>query len=890
MFHLRSMSRIGLLVLFILVCSYIIFADVSATEISKFDKKFAFAQVRDGSSVTAEIDLNGDWQFKATDEDKWMRAIVPSTVWTDLLRVGRIEDPFYRDNEFKVQWIEKKEWEYQRTFQITADFLKHDKIILDCRGLDTIAEIYLNDQLVSKTQNMFIEYEFDVKSLLRIGENQIHIIFRSILDWNKKQNASEPRVIWDNEKGNSFFARREGSDFGWDWGVRLLTCGIWKSIRLAAYDIGRITDLAVRQDLSDPKKAVLDITAQCERFKDKKLNIEFEVVLKDNVIAETNASVTGDKVNKKISIKNPKLWWPNGWGGQPLYTVRTALLDGKTVVHSKEIKIGLRTIEIYRERDTRGETFGIKINGYLIFCKGVNWVPADALPDRLTEDHYKHLLRSCVEANMNMIRVWGGGLYESDIFYEYCDEHGIMIWHDFMFAVGPYIANESYLENVRQEIASVVRRLRHHPSIALWCGNNEQESNMPAWTKDYKTVTWEDYDKVFHETIPQTAALYDPDHPYWPSSPHHPLDRKKQKPDWESASGDAHLWDVWHGGEPFIWYARHPGFRFISEYGFQSPPVMKTIRSFTTPEDWVLNSYVLDHHNKAGKKSRGNQDIGNIRIANYMTGNFAIPNSFENWIYVAQVMHGEGMKVGTEAYRRNFPDVTGALYWQLNDNWPTFSGSSLDYYGRWKALHYMACHFLNPVLVSGFVEGTTIKIWGVNDQLLQTTATLKWILARFDGTEVKRSEQPVVLPANCSTLLAELDFEKEAGENPEYITYRKDCYENRGQFYLSYSLVQAGRELCSNVSFFALQKYLALEDPELEYEIKKDGDQLVVKVSAQRFAAYVELGLKESYARFSDNYFHLLPGEVKMIKLIESEVPVTEIENQFYIKSLVDSY
>ncbi|UCE07858.1 MAG: hypothetical protein JSW07_07450, partial [bacterium] len=393
--------------------------------------KFAFAQIRDGSTVTELIDLNGVWEFKATDEENWLKAQIPSTVWTDLLRVGRLEDPFYRDNELKVQWVEKKEWEYRRVFNVEESFLKHDKIVLDCRGLDTITEVYLNDKLVATTQNMFIEYEFDVKSLLKIGENQIHIVFRSILDWNQKQITSEPKVVWKNEKGNVFFARKEGSDFGWDWGVRLLTCGIWRSIRLAAYDTGRITDVFARQDLSDPKSAVLNITAEIERFGKKDLSVEIQVLLDHQVVSKTQSSISGSKIEKKLTIKKPRLWWPNGWGDQPLYTVSATLKDGKQIVHTKNIKIGLRTIELVREKDDRGESFGFKVNGHLIFCKGVNWVPADALPDRLTEDHYKRLLNSCVETHMNMIRLWGGGLYEPDIFYEYCDEHGIMIWHDF---------------------------------------------------------------------------------------------------------------------------------------------------------------------------------------------------------------------------------------------------------------------------------------------------------------------------------------------------------------------------------------------------------------------------------------------------------------------------
>ncbi|MFC1619587.1 glycoside hydrolase family 2 protein [Candidatus Neomarinimicrobiota bacterium] len=851
----------------------------------------AFAQVRDGSTCSAMIDLNGTWEFKSTDDVEWTEAQVPGSVWSDLIRAGRLEDPFYRDNELKVQWVEKKEWEYRRTFQVDEDLLKHDKVILDCRGLDTISEILLNGTPVAKTENQFIEYEFNVKPLLVVGENRIHIIFRSILEWDRQQVAAEPKVSWTSSKGRMFFTRKEGSDFGWDWGVRLVTAGIWRPIRIAAYQTARITDIAVRQNLSDPGNAILMIGADVEEYDSQALDLSLQVKLDEELVAEATVPVTGSHVSATVEVRNPQLWWPNGWGEQPLYTVSARLVVGETEVHRKELPIGLRTIELVREKDERGETFGFKVNGNLIFCKGVNWVPADALPERPTEDHYRALLGACKEANMNMIRLWGGGEYQPDIFYEFCDENGIMIWHDFMFAVGPFLANKAYMANVEAEITSVVRRLRHHPSIVLWSGNNECESNMGGgqnWIDQYEYVTWEEYDKVFNELIPETAARYDPDRPYWPSSPHHPLDRDKEGPEWETESGDAHPWDVWHGAQPFSWYTRNLGFRFVSEYGFQSLPDMATIRAFTAPEDRYFPSYVLDHHNKCGRKD--NSGEGNRRIASYMSSMFHLPGNLDGWVYLSQIMHAEGMKIGTEAYRRNFPHTTGALYWQLNDNWPTISGSSLDFYGRWKALHYFAKHFFNPVLVSGLVEGTNVTIWGVNDYLSDQEVEFQWILARFDGTEVKRGNREIVLPANSSTVISQLDFEQEVGENPEHLTYRKDSFENRGKFYLAYQLVHGEQILSSNVSFFVPPKYLQLPDPQLRYEIKKRDNQLRITIDADYLAAYVALGLENSYARFSDNYFHLLPGETKEIEVLEAEVSDREVRRQLYVNSLIDSY
>ncbi len=850
-----------------------------------------FAQLPERESVSAEIDLNGAWQFKATDEDTWQDACVPGSVHSDLLRLGRIPDPFYRDNEFKVQWVEKKEWEYRRSFEVSPPFLAHDRIHLDCRGLDTITELYLNNERIANTHNMFVEYEFEVKPFLRAGANEIRIVFRSILSWNKQQVAAEPRITWTDEKGNYCFARKSGTDFGWNWGLRVLGCGIWRPIRLAAYDTARVTDLHVRQDLRDPKCARLNIRAEVERFTPRELALEIQVLHKGQVVAQTMAPVANEGVSAQFGIDNPKLWWPNGWGDQSLYTVVARLRDpslGHTegLIHTRKLRIGLRTIELVQEKDERGQTFGFKVNGHLIFCKGANWVPAGALRANLTKAHYEHLLASCKEIHVNMLRVWGGGIYEPDLFYDLCDEYGIMVWQDFMFACGPYIASSDYLANVRAEIGNVVRRLRHHPSIALWCGNNEQEGDTRKWVLQYPTVAWEGFDKIFYEVIPQTAACHDRDRPYWPASPHHPLDRKAEKPNYKAASGDAHLWDVWHAGQPFRWFVEHSDFRFVSEFGFYSLPTMETIRSFTVPEDRYFSSRILDLHNKTGRKTRHDEDLGNVTIARYAASMFQMPQEFEDWTYLSQIMHGEGIKIGVETYRRNFPGTTGALYWQLNDNWPTISGSSIDYYGRWKALHYMARRFFNPMLVCGWVEDTRVRIWGVNDLLQEMPGILEWTLARFDGGVVKCGSSRVMLPANCSTMLAELDFATEIGGNAEHTTYRNTNYATKNQHYITYRLLQDERELSSGVAFYAPFKYLELAEPGLRWILEQRAGDNTIALSAERFACFVELGLVNSYARFSDNYFHLLPGNTKKIRILENHPSLEDVRQQIRVKSL----
>ena len=866
----------------------------------------AFAQARDGSSVAAAIDLNGPWQFKATDETHWMDAVVPGVVQSDLLRLGRLKDPYYRDQELDAQWVERKEWEYRRRFRLGRRFLAHDRIVLECRGLDTIADVYLNGALLARTTNMFVEHEFEVKPRLLEGDNEIRVVFRRVLEWIHDQMAADGRTRaicaagddrMDCLKGLTFVTRKEGSDFGWDWAPRLLTAGIWKPVRLAAYDAGRISDLAVHQDLSDPGQAILDVTAQVERFSREPLELELAVSLDGRPIATAAAPVVGGGARRPLAIPGPRLWWPSGWGPQPLYAVRAILRAGSRVVHEKHLRIGLRRIEIVQERDERGLSFALKVNGHIVFSKGANWIPLDVFPDRLTEAHYRRVLGAALEANLNMLRVWGGGLYEADVFYEFCDENGILIWHDFMFAVGPYIAVPSYLDSVRSEVESVVRRRRHHPSIALWCGNNESESSMAEgqrWRERYATATWEDYDAVFHRLIPETAARLDPDRPYWPSSPHHPLDRERKTKDAETASGDSHDWDVWHGGKDFEWFDELSRSRFVSEFGFESLPALETIRSFTAPEDRFFNSYVMDHHEKTGRMLQpvidaGNPSRGTSRIARYAAALFAMPSSLADWVYVSQLVQAEGLRRGAEALRRNHPRSTGALYWQLGDNWPVISNSTVDHYGRWKAAHYLARRFFSPVLASARVRGTSVEIWGVNDTLVDVPATLEWVLARFDGVEVKRGSVPVRLPGNGSSRIAELSLAEEVGEAPGRSTYRNDSFAHAGRFYLSFALVRGGEELSASVAFFAPFKYLQLERPQLDVDVSEEEGQLLVTVRAERFAAFVELGVEDGYARFSDNDFHLLPGAKRRIRVVESPLSARELRERLFARSLVDA-
>jgi len=851
----------------------------------------AFAREDDSQTPAATLDLGGAWRFRAVGETDWAEALVPGTVHADLLRTGRIEDPFYRDNELKAQWVEGREWEYEHDFEVAPVLLAADRVMLECRGLDTIAELTLNGRPLAKTINMWIEYAFDVKSRLRPGINTLRIVFRSPLAWSEAQRRTEPKAKsfcrpgspgLDARKGLSFWLRKEACSFGWDWAPRLVGCGIWKAIRLAAYEAGRIEDVSIGQDLTNPKSARLTVETQVALFAGEKLQLEIEVKLKSRRIASAMQRVSAsERIRTVLEVPQPKLWWPQGWGRQPLYTVTFTLRADGRVAHEQRRRIGLRTVELLREKDARGEGFAFRVNGRVLAAKGANWVPLDALPGRLTEAHYRRMLDAARDANFNMLRIWGGGRYEADVFYEACDERGLLVWHDFMFAVGPYIANAAYVANVRSEISNVVRRLRHHPCIALWCGNNESESNMTtghAWTKHHPTATWAEYDAIFHRAIPREVAKHDPARPYWPSSPHHPRDRAKRGADWEGGSGNAHSWKVWHEAEPFSYFERFSRMRFVTEFGFESLPPTETIRAFTAPADRRFNSYVLDHHEKAGVMKRSVLEVsppdrGSARLARYVAGYYPMPGNLEEWVYITQLMHGEGLRVGVEAVRRAFPSATGVLFWQFGDIWPVTSYASVDYHGRWKGPQYFARRFFNPVLVGAEVKDTAVTLWASNDGLNPMQARLEWRLARFDNTIVERGETTVSLAAGASKVLARLSFPQVA-EDPAHATYRNDSFANTGRYYLWYQLRRDLRVLSANAAFFAPAKYLQLPDPALRVTWRRRGDRHFASVSSRAFAAFVELSLRRGYAQFSDNFFHLLPGEVREVEVTDATTPL----------------
>ena len=627
--------------------------------------------------------LSGDWQFRQSGSREWLPGTVPGGVHTDLLALGRISDPFVADNEKKVQWVAESDWEYRRNFSVEKLLNGEDRKSLVCDGLDTLAEVSLNGRLLGKTNNMFRVWAWDVSGLLKTGENELRIVFRAPLTYIRAKQAEQPLLGGGDIPGGPHL-RKAPCQWGWDWGPKLPPIGIWKDIRLEGHSHARLEDVHIRQNHAGGKVTV-SAEVKVEHWNDANLQVTLKITSPDGkthtVKAETASCDDTSFCNLQSVIIQPQLWWPNGFGKQPLYSVEVSLESGKTVLDKRTCQVGLRTVELRREPDQWGESFTFVVNGVPIFAKGADWIPADSLPTRIGAAYMEGLVRDAAAAHMNMLRVWGGGFYEEERFYDLCDRYGILIWQDFIFACGIYPQDEAFAENVRIEAVENVRRLRHRASLALWCGNNEMEQGWVDWK-------WNDpnqpavqslkagYDRMFHHLLPDVIAEEDPDRPYWPSSASSGI--PFANPNGQSR-GDTHYWDVWHGRKPFSAY-REQFPRFMSEFGFQALPPYKTVQTYAEQKDQNMTSYVMEHHQRSGS--------GNGLMIGQMTDTFRMPKDFRSLVYLSMVLQAEGIRYGVEHWRRARERVSGTLIWQLNDCWPVAitrpASSMLPSCLRWK--------------------------------------------------------------------------------------------------------------------------------------------------------------------------------------------------------------
>jgi len=792
--------------------------------------------------------LYDGWQFRQKGKRRWWPATVPGVVHLDLLDNGLIPDPFYADHEARLQWIEEEDWEYRTTFRPGDFWYEQENVELVFKGLDTYASVRLNGRSILKADNMFREWRVPVKQLLEKGENELRVLFRSPIREARSLQAKYPFPLPaanDRNPGTSPFTRKAPYHFGWDWGPRLVTSGIWQPVFLEAWNLARIRHVQLIPEEIQPEKARLRFRISVEAS--TVLTIGLRIALQEDRtrVAEARCKVAPGytEVDLLVEIPSPKRWYPRGFGEQFLYKFVIRLFAEERLVDEQVLRTGLRTVQLLQEQDAWGESFTLAVNGIPLFAKGANWIPCDSFLPRISETRYRHLLESAARANMNMLRVWGGGIYENDVFYDLCDELGILVWQDFMFACALYPADDAaFLQNVEAEIRYQIRRLRHHPSIVLWCGNNEieQEWFEGGWSRQFPGAVWEANKRLFYQVLPELCRQEDPQRPYWPGSP---SSRLEDTPN-SQRLGDVHYWGVWHFEKPFETYLQQFP-RFMSEFGFQSFPEPRTVASYAPPEQWDIESPVMMAHQK---HPRGNQ-----LIRQYMERYFPEPVDFPAFLYVSQILQAEAIRMAAEHLRRARPRCMGSLYWQLDDCWPVASWSSIDYYGRWKALHYYSCRFYAPVLISPVLTKDRVEVYVVSDLLEAVEAIAGLQFWDLTGEVLHEENFPVEIPPQSCRKIWE-------GPLEAFLSGRK-----KNQSYFVAKLRRGGTVLSSNLLFFSPIRAYRLPVPHLGLSARPVSDGAEVDVWSDRLAIGVWLISERTEGQFSDNFFFLLPGERKKV-------------------------
>jgi beta-mannosidase len=804
-----------------------------------------------------------------------MAATVPGTVHTDLVAAGVIPDPFYGDNERRLQWIEGEDWEYRTEFTATPTNLARERQDLVFEGLDTYADVSLNGTRVLTTNNMFRRWVAHVEDVLVPGTNTLVVRFTSPRSIELPLVDAHPyRLPIGNDTGDPptrAFTRKAAYHYGWDWGARFVTSGIWRPVTLRSWSGARISDVWVRQGGVTDERAAIDVQVSVVADTAMPALVRVRTSDRDRRSDDTPVELRAGEnvITVPFAIAEPELWWPRGLGSQHRYDLVVEVEAGQYLDRAEK-RFGVRTVEVVTDPDSIGESFYLRVNGRPIFAKGANYIPLDHFTPRVSAHHYRALFDDVAAANMNMLRVWGGGIYEDDTFYDLADEYGILVWQDFMFANAMYPGDAAFLDNVRREAEDNVRRLRGHPSIALWCGNNEIDEAWHNWgwqaqygmTPTHAAAAWETYQRIFHEILPDVVTTLDPDRFYWPSSPSIGWGH-----DSSLTKGDAHYWGVWHGRFPFtVFRERLP--RFMSEFGFQAFPSMATMASFAPSEDLNLDSPALQTHQKAPD--------GNGRIREYMGRWYRPPRDFASFVYVSQLLQAEGMRIAFEAHRAAKPRTMGTLYWQLDDTWPVVSWSSRDYFGRWKALHYAVRDAFADPLVSIQNDGDSIWVRVVTDGLDPVSGTITLSLLDFEGDEHWTAVRRVAVPANGNvvafgTTLTEIL----GGVDPKGVVLRA-------------RLDHEGTSV-PRLHYFVPPKDLRLPpDPGLEVRSGWQGSRRVLLVSTHAFAKNVWLHANGVEGHFSDNYFDLLPGEPRLVRF-EPDGPWMIPMPSFSARSLVET-
>ena len=806
---------------------------------------------------TAVKNLHEGWKFRQARLTNWYPATVPGVVHTDLLQNKIIEDPFFRLNERGLQWIDKEDWVYETCFTLAADMMRKENMELVFEGLDTYADVYLNDECILKANNMFRRWSIPVRQYIREENNILKVYFHSpvkidVPKWDAlpyqypaSNDQSENGGLFN--KKISIFARKAGYHYGWDWGPRLVTSGIWRPVYIRAWSDLRINDVFIEQKEVGAGRAV--IAGHVELDADKDMDGVLVTITDEatgRVLGEWQADLKRgtNRVTVDFVLHKPKLWWSNGLGEPFLYRFRTDIIAGGELLDSKTERVGIRSLKVVHQPDKDGHTFYIELNGRPVFAKGANYIPSDNFLPRVTPENYKRTILDAAGVNMNMLRVWGGGIYENDVFYDLCDEHGIMIWQDFMFACSMYPAEGALLDNIHQEAVDNVKRLRNHACIALWCGNNECQDAWLGWgwkceierqNKEYADKIWAQYRQQYHVTLPGVVREYAPGTFYWPSSPFAFEGEMSGTTD-----GDRHYWSVWHGKAPISDYDSEKS-RFFSEYGFQSFPEFESVKRYAPyPEDWDIRSEVMMSHQRGG-------DHANGLIETYLLNEYKKPRDFRAFLYMNHVLQGDAIKTAIESHRRQMPYNMGTLFWQHNDCWPVASWASRDYYGRWKAQHYYVRKAYDDILISPVVEGDDLKVYAVSDRLENTSGQLQLQVCQFDGTVVHHWGKSVGISGNDSRVCFSAPLAKLLeGANRGTVYVRVDYTDKSGRVY-------------HNNYCLGKQKDMDYPKVDLQTEVRSIEGGYEVTVSADKFARAVCLSVADNESVYSDNYFDVQP-------------------------------
>lgn len=812
--------------------------------------------------MTEQVNLGGAWRMREADSETWHSAHVPGSVYADLTADGTMPDPFWRENELDAFERMKKDYVYQRAFTVTEAQLAHAHVELVCEGLDTLAHVSLNGREIAFADNMHITWVWDVKEQLHAGENTLEIRFDSPILYCAKKAEEAPG--WESSDATPGFRhlRKAHCMFGWDWGPRLPDAGIWRPIFLRTWDTARLENALMLQAHHD---GVVDVTIRPEIAGESAWSAE--ITAPDGEVLTLPETMAAEQV---IAIQNPQLWWPNGLGKQPLYRVTVRLATGDTRVW----RIGLRTMTVSREKDEWGEEFCHVVNGMKVFAMGADYIPEDNILARVTPERTRRLLEDCKAANFNAIRVWGGGYYPDDAFYDICDELGLLVWQDLMYACAFYDLTPDFERSIRVETHQNVARLRHHASLALICGNNEMEMFMAgANSALINHRTWEfvptyphhitDYVKMFEYILPAIVKETAPQTYWWPASPSSGGDFDAPN---DENRGDNHYWDVWHGEKPFTEYRKF-FFRYASEFGFQSFPCLKSVKQFTLPDDRNIFSRVMERHQR--------NQAANGKILSYLSQTFRYPNSFDDLLYASQLMQAEAIRYGVEHWRRNRGRCMGAIIWQLNDIWPVASWASIDYYGRWKALHYAAKRFFAPVMISAEEEGElsqnpkineyhpaplekSFRLNVCNETLRDVTGEVVWALRTPDGAIVRQNQQTLTIPAMSAKWLDKVDC-ADASLTGHYV---------------SFAFVVDDVALSEGTCIFCAPKHFEFVDPRLTVETR--GDTLVV--TSHAYAKQVWLESEDADLLLDDNAFDMNPG-TKVVRVVRGSAEKVRVRS-----------